>query len=166
MLACRGLVLAGAGIWLGALASTVTSETLKPLGPRPIESAAADDAAGSEPIGPAIAWARQAYAFGLRDCPRVTDTYYAACMQQMREEARLAAEWQRQQAQWAAAEPQPAYYPEPEPVQPPAIEQVSYEPAPAASAPQAYAEEPAAPAPDDVDGLVEPPPEVSSPPAG
>lgn len=164
MLACRGLVLAGAGLWLGVLASTYTSNTLKPLGPRPIASTAAEHAAASEPIGPAIAWARQAYAFGLRDCPRVTDTYYAACMRQMQEEERLAAEWQRQQAQWASAEPQAVYYPEPEPVQAPAIEQVSYEPA--AYAPKPVVEEPAAPALEDVDGVVAPPPEISSPPAG
>lgn len=165
MMACRGLVLAGAGIWLGVLASTFTSTTLKPLGPRPADGAAAADAAAGEPIGPAIAWARQAYAFGLRDCPRVTDAYYAACMQQMREEERLAAEWARQQAQWAAAEPQIAYRPEPEPaqIQPAAIEQVSYAPEPAAYAPDVALEGPAAPAAEDVDGVVAPP-EISSPP--
>lgn len=161
MLACRGLVLAGAGLWLGALASTLTTNSLKPLGPAP-QLAGIDSSmtAAQEPIGPAIAWARSAYAFGLRDCPRVTESYYAACMAQMREEARLAEAWKVQQARWAAAEPAPVYLPEPV-----TAEDVPEQPVRAVYAPDSYPEEPAPPAAEDVDGWVEPP-EISLPPAG
>lgn len=165
MLACRGLVLAGVGLWLGALASTSTSESLKRLGPPPTERAAAQDLEPNEAIGPAIAWARTAYAFGLRDCPRVTEIYYAACQKQMKEEERLAAEWKRQQAQWARAEPQIAYSPELEPVRTSAVEQASYELARDFPIAEPGEEEPTPPAPEDVDGVVAPP-SLSSPPAG
>lgn len=159
MLACRGLVLASAGLWLGALASTVTSDALKPLGPTP-RLAGAEPAVAPEPVGPAIAWARSAYAFGLRDCPRVTESYYAACMAQMREEARLAEAWRAEQARWAAAEPMPVYVPEPA-----LAEDVPDQPVRAVYAPDDDVEGTAPPAVDDVDGWVAPP-EVSSPPAG
>lgn len=166
-LALRGVALMGAGLWLGTLASAWTSDRMKPLAPAAFARAAEPTAA--DPGEAARSWARHAFGVGLRECPRVSDAFHAACAAQMAEEARLAAE--AAEARYAAYEP-PAYVPEPMPE--PGIEQEAYaiDDAPAQLLPAVYVV--GEPAPEDMDGIVEPPeiaaaappqPMVSSPPA-
>jgi hypothetical protein len=168
-----GVALVGAGLWLGALASAYTTDSLKPLPPSApaqlVEEAGPDDSASAR------AWARHAYGVGLRECPRVTEAYFAACSAQMEEEAKLAAaaaQWR--QASAAAEAEVPAWVPEPEPD---SYVPVRFEPGPEAAAPAPEMRVPAAsepdgdgewhgPAAENMDGVVAPPDSVSSPPVG
>jgi hypothetical protein len=154
------MVLAALGMGLGAVASTVTASSRKPLGPLPSGSMGLVQAADDGGAAAAREWARSAYPFGLRDCPRVTDDYYTTCMAQMQVEAKADAADRAARARWAAAEPVPAYIPEtpPEAIEPVAgyREEVAVDPAPNLSMDD--------PQPQDLDGQVEP--MVSSPRAG
>lgn len=158
------MVLAGLGMGLGAIASTVTATSRRPTAPgRTTSVGMVMTASAGDSLGAARAWAREAYPFGLRECPRVTDDYYAACMDQMRQEAKAEAESRSVRAEWAASEPPPAYIPEPElePAFEPAVSVDAR--AESSAAPESFVPI-GTPLPDDLDGQVAP--EVSSPPAG
>ncbi len=155
------MVLAGLGMGLGVVASSATVSARRPIPPMRASAAGLDPAsAGGDSLAAARAWARDAYPFGLRDCPRVTDDYYAACMDQMRQEALAEADNRAARERFAAFEPPPAYVPEPEvaPADPVMDFQDQMPSEPTATIPIGM------PLPDDVDGQVEL--EVSSPPAG
>jgi len=81
--------------------------------PAPRVAPPAFDLAGS-PDESARRWARQAFDVGLRDCPKVTPRFEAACRAQMAEEVRLAQAAAAARAEFAAAfDHQPVYVPEP-----------------------------------------------------
>lgn len=150
-LALRGVALAGAGLWLGTLASAWTSDRMKPLAPAALAREAEPTVA--DPGEAARSWARHAFGVGLRECPRVSEAFHAACAAQMAEETRLAAAAAEWQARYAAYEP-PAYVPEPVPEPEIAPEAYAVEEAPGPLLPAIHVV--GEPAPEDMDGIVEP----------
>lgn len=154
MLAFRGAALAGAGLWLGTLASAWTTGTLRALPAfSPAQEIGDAEAVGS--VESARSWARHAFAVGLRDCPDITEAYRSVCEAQMAEEARLAAEaakWQVPQMADAA----PVYVPDPEPE----MDHYGVDEAPARMVPAVWRPDENSPSPEDMDGVVDQPPVV------
>jgi hypothetical protein len=79
-----GGLLVGAGIMLGALASSVTTDALvwTPPPQMPVT-----DAAPATPVDQASAgkgWARTAFDGGLRQCPKMNAEFLAACQAEMK----------------------------------------------------------------------------------
>lgn len=79
-----GALLVGGGVFMGVLASSLTTDALVWQPPSRIPTTEAPVQAAIDQVGAGQAWARTAFDGGLRQCPAMNAEFLAACQVEMK----------------------------------------------------------------------------------